>query len=155
MMPDRLSENTFSMMERQTSLFPFSLKWRMSMRTHRAIQPANHPGSKSDRYANQLPGGMRMPDALARLKTDLQNKGFDPVLLNELEKEYAELVKKGDELEKLLIMIVRSGWPWDEDGEPNALHHAAKNGFVSAMAEARDLLGLNLATRITRTEPKT
>lgn len=96
-----------------------------------------------------------MPNALARLKTELQDKEVDPAILGELEKEYAELVKKGDELEKLLIMIVRTGWPWDEDGEPNLLYHAAREGFAATMREARDLLGLNLATRITRTEPKT
>jgi len=60
-----------------------------------------------------------------------------------------------DELELLLITIVRTGWPWDEEGEPNVIHDAVKDGYSTAMVEARNLLGLNLATRITRTEPKT
>jgi hypothetical protein len=96
-----------------------------------------------------------MPDAVARLKSSLQEKGIDPSLLAELENEHAELVKKADELEMLLITIVRTGWPWDEDGEPNVIHDAVKGGYTTAMVEARNLLGLNLATRITRTEPKT
>ena len=96
-----------------------------------------------------------MPNALARLKTDLQKRAVDLSILGELEVEYEELVKKADELEKLLIMIVRTGWPWDEEGEPNEICHAAKDGFIGAMVEARELLGLNLNTRITRTEPKT
>jgi hypothetical protein len=35
------------------------------------------------------------------------------------------------------------------------IHDAVKGGYTTAMVEARDLLGLNLNTRITRTEPKT
>jgi len=96
-----------------------------------------------------------MPNALARLKNNLQGEGVDPALLAELEDEYAELIKKADELETLLITIVRTGWPWDEEGEPNVIHAAVKGGFTTAMLAARNLLGLNLATRITRTEPKT
>ena len=96
-----------------------------------------------------------MPDAVARLKSNLQAQGIDLSLLSELENEHAELVKKADELEMLLITIVRTGWPWDECGEPNMIHDAVKGGYTTAMVEARNLLGLNLATRITRTEPKT
>jgi len=96
-----------------------------------------------------------MPNALARLKNNLQAQGVDPSILAELENEYAELVKKGDELELLLITIVRTGWPWDEEGEANVIHAAVKGGFTTAMGAARNLLGLNLATMITRTEPRT
>lgn len=96
-----------------------------------------------------------MPNALARLKIRLQDRGIDPSLLSELEVEYAELVHKADALETLLITIVRTGWPWDEEGEPNAIHDSARDGFAAAMVEARNLLGLNLVSRLTRTEPKT
>ncbi|MDO9309803.1 MAG: hypothetical protein Q7V04_12125 [Deltaproteobacteria bacterium] len=96
-----------------------------------------------------------MPNVLARLKNNLQAQGIDLSLLAELDNEYAELTKKADELEILLITIVRTGWPWDEEGEPNVIHDAVKGGYTNAMVEARNLLGLNLATRITRTEPKT
>ena len=96
-----------------------------------------------------------MPNALARLKYKLQEQGVDLSLLTELEDEYTDLVKKSDEFETLLITIVRTGWPWDEEGEPNVIHTAVKGGFTEAMVTARNLLGLNLATVITRTEPKT
>jgi len=96
-----------------------------------------------------------MPNALARLKNNLQAQGIDLSLLAELDNEYAGLTKKADELEMLLITIVRTGWPWDEEGEPNVIHDAVKGGYTTAMVAARNLLGLNLATRITRTEPKT
>lgn len=96
-----------------------------------------------------------MPNALVRLKKTLQDHGGDPSLLVELEREYAELVHKADRLETLLITIVRTGWPWDEEGEANDIHRAARDGFATAMVEAKELLGLGLNTRITRTEPKT
>jgi hypothetical protein len=96
-----------------------------------------------------------MPHALARLKTDLQEQGGDVSLLAELEKEYAELVKKSDQLETLLITIVRTGWPWDEEGTPNSIHAAVKDGYTTAMVEAKALLGLGLNTMINRTEPRT
>ncbi len=96
-----------------------------------------------------------MPTPLARLKAALHEQGLAPALLAEVENDYAELVKKADEMELLLITIVRSGWPWDEEGEPNVIHDAVKDGYTTAMVAARNLLGLNLATRITRTEPKT
>ena len=96
-----------------------------------------------------------MPNALTRLKTTLQNQAVDLSILGEVEIEYEELLKKADEFESLLIMLVRTGWPWDEEGEPNAICHAGKDGFADAMVKARDLLGLNLNTRITRTEPRT
>jgi len=96
-----------------------------------------------------------MPNALVRLKNRLQEQGSDPSLLAELERDYAELVHKADRLETLLITIVRTGWPWDEEGEPNEIHRAARDGFATAMVEAKELLGLGLNTRITRTEPKT
>jgi hypothetical protein len=96
-----------------------------------------------------------MPNALARLKSTLEAQGVDPSLLAGLEAEYAELVHKADRLETLLITIVRTGWPWDGEGEPNEIHRAARDGFATAMAAAKELLGLGLNTKITRTEPKT
>lgn len=96
-----------------------------------------------------------MSNALERLKTSFENGGVDRSLLAEVENEFRELSTRADELEERLIMIVRTGWPWDEEGEPNAIFHASKDGFATAMAEARELLGLGGRSRITRTEPKT
>jgi hypothetical protein len=96
-----------------------------------------------------------MPNALARLKNRLHEQGVDLSLLAELESGYADLVHKADRLETLLITVVRTGWPWDEEWEPNAIHFASLDGYEAAMVEAKELLGLGLNTRITRTEPKT
>lgn len=95
-----------------------------------------------------------MPNLQERLKSNLESGNFDPLLLSDVAKGYSELADRVDQLEELLIMIVRTGWPWDEEGEPNAIFHASRDGFAAAMAEARDLLGLS-RSRITRTEPKT
>lgn len=42
-----------------------------------------------------------------------------------------------------------------ESGEvdPNAIFNASKDGFATAMTEARELLGLGHLSTITRTEP--
>ena len=96
-----------------------------------------------------------MSNALERLKTSLENGTIDLSLLADVEKEFRELGSRADELEERLIMIVRTGWPWDEEGKPNALHHASKDGFATAMVEARDLLGLGFRSTLTRTEPRT
>lgn len=95
-----------------------------------------------------------MPNLQERMKSNLESGNFDPSLLSDVAKGYSELTNRVNQLEELLIMIVRTGWPWDEEGEPNAIFHASRDGFAAAMAEARDLLGLR-RSRITRTEPKT
>ncbi len=96
-----------------------------------------------------------MPNALERLKAGLNGGTVDRQLLADVEKEFSELKTRVDELEELLIMIVRTGWPWDEEGEPNAIFHAGRDGFATAMTEAREILGLAGRSRLTRTEPKT
>ena len=96
-----------------------------------------------------------MPDPLTRLKNRLQEQGVDPALLAELETDHAELTHKADRLELLLITIVRAGWPWNGEGEPNAIHALVQDGYCQAMVEAKELLGLGLNTMINRTEPKT
>lgn len=96
-----------------------------------------------------------MPTPIARLKSRLQEQGIDPALWADLEADYAELLHKADRLELLLITIVRTGWPWDGEGEPNAIHREVRDGYCQAMVEAKELLGLGLNTMITRTEPKT
>jgi hypothetical protein len=96
-----------------------------------------------------------MSNALERLKCNLENGIIDLSILSDVEKEYRELSTRENELEGLLIMIVRTGWPWDEEGGPNAIFHTSKDGFATAMAEARELLGLGRRSTITRTEPRT
>jgi len=95
-----------------------------------------------------------MANILDTLKADLETGVVDSHILTEVVKEFEELRIRTNELEELLIMIVRTGWPWDDEGEPNAIFHASKDGFATAMVEARNLLGLQRST-INRTEPKT
>ena len=96
-----------------------------------------------------------MSNSLERLKTCLTNGEIDLSRMSELEDDYRTLQQKADEFEKLLIKLVRTGWPWDEDGQPNAILKASKGGFSSAMQEAHDLLGLNYQSMINRAEPRT
>ncbi len=96
-----------------------------------------------------------MSSTLERLKARLEHGEIDLALLSDLEREHGELSSRVNELEELLIMIVRTGWPWDEDGEPNAIFHTSRDGFVTAMVDARERLGLGHRSRITRTEPRT
>jgi len=96
-----------------------------------------------------------MSNSLEKLKSSLKKGIIDMSIMSELEDDYRELKHQADEFEKLLIVLVRTGWPWDEDGEPNAIFQASKDGFSIAMREAHDLLGLNYRTMINRTEPRT
>ncbi|SNB46547.1 hypothetical protein [Geobacter sp. DSM 9736] len=93
--------------------------------------------------------------AVQRLKNAMKNGGDAAVLLDEALSELEDLASKVDELEEVLIMLVRTGWPWDEEGMPNELHRSSREGFPAAMKQARALLGLEHRSVITRTEPKT
>jgi hypothetical protein len=96
-----------------------------------------------------------MSTILERLNACRENGVIDPDLLPEAVQEITELRMRQNELEELLIMIVRTGWPWDEEGEPNDIFRTCRDGYTAAMIEARTLLGLDHLSRITRTEPKT
>ena len=96
-----------------------------------------------------------MSTAFEKLKGNLENGKIDLTLLSEVEQGYRELNSRVNELEELLIMIVRTGWPWDEEGEPNAIFNTSKDGFATAMSEAHELLGLGHRSTLTRTEPRT
>ena len=89
------------------------------------------------------------------LKNGQENGKIDQELAAELECEVRELASRTDRLEELLITIVRTGWPWDEEGAPNAIHQSSRDGFAVAMIAARELLGLDHRSRLTRTEPRT
>jgi hypothetical protein len=104
---------------------------------------------------DNLKGENTMSNSFERLKTGLENGMADLTVLSAVEREFGELRTRVDELEELLIMIVRTGWPWDEDGEPNVILHAARDGYAAAMVEARGMLGLDRRSVITRTEPRT
>jgi hypothetical protein len=64
------------------------------------------------------------------------------------------LNKRREELEKALRELVQTGWPWDEDGRPNVLFHAARDGFAPAMRAAEKLLSQSLWSLSSRQDPK-
>ena len=87
--------------------------------------------------------------------THAWKRGCRSGCIPELVAEIEGLRKRVNELEELLIMLVRTGWPWDEDGDPNGIFHSCRDGYTTAIVEARELLGLDHRSRITRTEPRT
>lgn len=96
-----------------------------------------------------------MSDILERLKACGDRAPQDLPLMAEAADEIAGLRKRRDELEMLLIMLVRTGWPWQEDGTPNGILQHCGEGYASAMKDAKELLGLDHLSMITRTEPRT
>ncbi len=80
---------------------------------------------------------------------------MDRALLEEAAEEIAGLRKRRDTLEMVLLMLVRTGWPWQEDGTPNGILPNCKDGYAASMLEAKELLGLDHLSMITRTEPRT
>lgn len=96
-----------------------------------------------------------MPDVLERLKACGEDGRVDRTLLSQAVEEMAGLRKRRDELELVLLMLVRTGWPWQEDGTPNGILHNCKDGYAAAMKDAKELLGLDHLSMITRTEPRT
>jgi len=62
------------------------------------------------------------------------------------------LHQRREELEKILRELVLTGWPWDEDGRPNGMFHAARDGFAPAMRAAERLLSQSQWSLITRQE---
>jgi hypothetical protein len=78
----------------------------------------------------------------------------DPQLMAEAAAELAGLRQRVDALELVLLVLVRTGWPWQEDGSPNEILRHCRDGYGPAMREARQLLGLETRSALTRTEPK-
>jgi hypothetical protein len=59
-----------------------------------------------------------------------------------------------EELEKVMAELVRTGWPWSEDGRPNEIFHSARDGFAPAMLAAEKLLKQSHWSLFNRQEPK-
>lgn len=95
-----------------------------------------------------------MSTILERMRQSAESGAIDPSLVVEAIERIAELQSRADRLEELLIILVRTGWPWNEEGEPTEILKQAKEGFGPAMKEARELLNLD-RSRLTRTEPRT
>lgn len=96
-----------------------------------------------------------MPDIIQRLQRSIESDPANTELFTAAIEEIAELRKRRDALEEILIILARTELPWDEEGNPtDALPHF-KERYLHAVHEASDLLGLPLRSTITRTEPRT
>jgi hypothetical protein len=96
-----------------------------------------------------------MTDIIVRLKSSIEQDKADSALLGDALQEIVELRKRRDALEEILIVLARTKLPWDEDGkETDALPHF-KERYLNAVHEASEMLGLEMLSMITRTEPKT
>jgi len=95
-----------------------------------------------------------MSDIVNRLQEGVKGGAVDRDLLEESIREIAQLRQRRDALEEILIILARTGLPWDEAGAPNDAFPAFRERYRRAMHEAAELLGLERST-ITRTEPRT
>jgi hypothetical protein len=100
-------------------------------------------------------GGAAMPDIIQRLRTAMETDAENSALLGEAIREISDLRKTRNALEEILILLARTEVPWDDDGVPNEGMPHFRERYVKAMHEATELLGLDLRSTITRTEPRT
>lgn len=96
-----------------------------------------------------------MSDIVDRLQAEIEKGGADAALLLDAVREIGELKERSDALEKLFILLVRTSVPWDDDGNPGEAFPAFRERYQRVVHEAADLLGLELRSTITRTEPRT
>ena len=96
-----------------------------------------------------------MSEVVERLKVRMESDPADRKLLEDALREIAELRERGDALEEILIILARTGLPWDADGKPTDDFPAFRERYLRSMHEASELLGLELRSTITRTEPRT
>lgn len=96
-----------------------------------------------------------MSDIRERLKASIASGSAETPLLTDALEEISELKQRLDALEKILIVLARTPVPWDEEvDESDALPHFRER-YDKAMHEVTHLLGLDVRSRLTRTEPKT
>lgn len=96
-----------------------------------------------------------MPDLINRLQACMESDAANGELLGEALQEICELRKRRDALEEILIVLARTHLPWDQDGKQTDAFPHFKERYLKAMHEASELLGLELRSTITRTEPRT
>lgn len=96
-----------------------------------------------------------MTEITERLQACREGSQVSEELIRDAIQEIRELRKERDALEEILIILSRTEVPWDEEGKPtDALPHFQER-YVKAMHDASKLLGLDVRSTITRTEPKT
>lgn len=106
-------------------------------------------------YDVRIGEDLSMTDIMQRLQSGRQTDGANSELLTDALQEIRELRQRRDALEEILIILARTELPWDDDGKLTEAFPHFKERYVKAMHEASELLGLELRSTITRTEPKT
>lgn len=96
-----------------------------------------------------------MTDIVERLKSSMASGEADSKLLGEALQEITELRHRRDALEELLIILMRTELPWDDDNNLTEAFPHFKERYLNALHEASALLGIELRSTITRTEPRT
>lgn len=96
-----------------------------------------------------------MTDMLQKLQAATPDDPATAELLREALQEIRELRKQRDALEEIMIVLSRTELPWDEEGDPTEALPHFKERYLNAVHEAAGLLGLELRSTITRTEPRT
>lgn len=96
-----------------------------------------------------------MTDMIQKLQAAIERRSSETELLLEALRDIRELREQRDALEEILIVLARTKLPWDEEGDPAETLPHFKERYLNAMHEASRLLGLDVRSTITRTEPKT
>ncbi|GFO53713.1 hypothetical protein GMSM_07200 [Geomonas sp. Red276] len=96
-----------------------------------------------------------MPEIIKKLEQLTVADPADREVIAAAVTEIRELKSMRDALEEILIVLVRTGVPWDEEGRPNENFDHFRERYHRSLHEAADLLGLDLRSTITRTEPRT
>ncbi len=96
-----------------------------------------------------------MTDILQKLQSAIESQSAETELLQEARQEIRELREQRDALEEILIVLARTKLPWDDEEDPAEVLPHFKERYLNAMHEAARLLGLDVRSTITRTEPKT
>ncbi|WP_136513256.1 hypothetical protein [Geomonas edaphica] len=96
-----------------------------------------------------------MTDILQKLQSAIESQSAEKALLQEALLEIRELREQRDALEEILIVLARTKLPWDDEEDPAETLPHFKERYLNAMHEASRLLGLDVRSTITRTEPKT
>ncbi|HJV67186.1 MAG TPA: hypothetical protein VJ550_15745 [Geomonas sp.] len=96
-----------------------------------------------------------MSDIVDKLTALKESDSASYEIVGDAIEEIKELRKVRDTLEEILIILARTPLPWDEDDQLTEGFPLFKERYINAMHEASHLLGLDLRSMITRTEPRT
>ena len=95
-----------------------------------------------------------MPRILEKVKESLKAGGTEGKYATDVIEAVAALQQRINQLEAALIMLVRTGGHYENQGIEDD-GGILRDSFAAALKEARTLLGLEHRSVLTRTEPRT